>query len=345
MNCNIHKYYSVSCDEYSKDTRILFSINQKYLSAVMIIFALIFSACNDKSASEDKKIIPDTQGYYTVGSALMKDGCEWEFRGTDKMSIWDWSYDSVTAWGMDITRECIDMKLTTDEELQHIVQLARSKGFVTILTAVWWDSEAIQGGTTPYPECQLLGSIPSSDPRYTSIQKRWQEIAVLFKDQTDVWFGVWNEPYEWKKEQTSSSQQWLNDASSMVDNIRVTGANNIVVLCGNAMGQGYEPFIEKGAELLDGRKNIVFDIHAYQTYWDIPQDEIENILNEMKNTDIAPVIIGEFSANGTQPYEAVMNACRNTHTSILAWLWNQYEEPFKSAYKLYSRELRNLGCN
>jgi len=327
------------------DSGIIFFSIQKFNIIAIIFCTLMVSSCTDKSEPEDKKNIQDSAGYYTVGSALMKNNCEWEFRGTDKMSIWNWSYDSIAAWGMDITRECIDMKLTTDSELIQIVQLARSKGFVTILTAVWWDSDAIHDGTTPYPDCQLLGSIPSSDSRFLSVQKRWREIAVLFKNQTDVWFGVWNEPYNWKKEQTASSQQWLNDATLLVDNIRSTGANNIIVLCGNAMGQGYEPFMEKGPDLLSGRKNIVFDIHAYQTYWDLNQASIENILTELKNADIAPVIIGEFSANGTQPYQSVMHACRTTHTSILAWLWDQYEEPFKSIFKSYCMEQRNLGCN
>jgi mannan endo-1,4-beta-mannosidase len=302
-------------------------------------------SCDDDSVSEQNNLPFDSTGYYTLGSKLMKDNCEWEFRGTDKMSIWDWSYDSVSAWGMDITRECIDMKLTSDEELIQIAQLARNRGFVTILTAVWWDSDAIHGGTTPYPDCQLLGSIPTDDARFDSIQKRWQEIAVLFKNQTDVWFGVWNEPYDWNKELTASSQQWLNDAVVMVDNIRETGANNIIVLCGNAMGQGHEPFLEKGAELLQGRKNIVFDIHAYQTYWNLSQQDIEIRLTELKNANIAPVIIGEFANNGSQPYESVMNACRNKHISLLAWLWNQYEEPFKSTFKSYCKELRNTDCN
>jgi mannan endo-1,4-beta-mannosidase len=339
----LSEFAFASVSKNLKNSETILSGIRKWI-LLLLLFAIVLSACKDKSGPGEEIPDVDTSGYHTQGSALMKKNCEWEFRGTDKMSIWDWNYDSVAAWGMDITRECIDMKLTTNEELLHIVQLARAKGFVTILTAVWWDSDAINGGTTPYPACQLLGSIPSTDPRFLSVQERWQAIAALFKNQTDVWFGVWNEPYNWKKEQTASSQQWLSDASLMVDNIRSTGANNIIVLCGNAMGQGYEPFLEKGPELLQGRKNIVFDIHAYQTYWDLNQTAIENILTELKNADIAPVIIGEFSANGTQPYQSVMNACRTTNTSILAWLWNQYEEPFKSTFRSYCGERRNLNC-
>jgi hypothetical protein len=65
----------------------------------------------------------------------------------------------------------------------------------------------------------------------------------------------------------------------MVDSIRSTGSKNIVVLCGNAMGQGYEPFLDRKAELMNGRENIVFDIYAYSTYWDLSAADIESKIN------------------------------------------------------------------
>ena len=76
---------------------------------------------------------PNTNGYYTEGSKLMKNGSFRELRGTDKMSLWDWNYDVISSWGMDITRECIDMKCTSDEDLQALVSLARNKGFALLL--------------------------------------------------------------------------------------------------------------------------------------------------------------------------------------------------------------------
>jgi hypothetical protein len=315
-------------------------------SRLFIISCLIFirPACSKKS---NPVIHPSTEtrtGYYTDGARLMKGSCEWEFRGTDKMSVFDANLDEPAAWGMDILRECIDMKLTSDADLQRIVQAARRKGFVTILTAFWVDSDALPGGTTPYPDCQVLGAIPSLDPRFAAVQKRWREIAVLFKKQSDVWFGVWNEPYDWKKENTASAGQWLEDAKLMTDNIRSAGADNIVVLCGTAMGQGHEPFLEKGAELMDGRNNIVFDIHAYRTYWDVSAAVIVSRINGLKAAGAAPVIFGEFAANGGEPYAAVMSACRSTRTSLLAWLWGQYEEPFYSSFRTYCLEERNSDC-
>lgn len=309
-----------------------------------ILICPLFISCGKKSNPIIENPPEESSGFYTQGSRLMRGNCEWELRGANKMSAWDSNYSDVAAWGMDISRECIDMRCMADADLLRIVSSARQKGFVTILTAFWWDNDAFSNGRTPYPACQLLGATPSRDPRFAQVQARWREIARLFKNQDDVWFGVWNEPYDWKKENTASAEQWLIDAILMVDNIRATGAENIIVLCGTAMGQGHEPFLEKGGELMQGRQNIVFDIHAYQTYWNVSMQIVQSRLNELKAADIAPVIIGEFAANGEQPYAHIMNACRATRTSLLAWLWGQYDEPFQSTFRRYCAEKRNIDC-
>jgi mannan endo-1,4-beta-mannosidase len=320
-------------------------IKMKHYYWVWLLCLIVVIQCCKKSSPTGDTGDQAKTGYYTTGAKLMYNSCEWELRGTNKMSVFsDWNFEEPAAYGMDISRECIDMKCTPDADLQRIVQAGRAKGFVIILTAFWWDSDAFPAGTTPYPECQLLGAVPSRDPRFADIQLRWQQIARLFKNQSDVWFGAWNEPYNWRKEETASSEQWLADAILMVDNIRDTGAENIIVVCGHAMGQGYEPFLEKGTALLAGRKNIVFDIHAYQTYWNISREQIAARLNALKAANIAPVMVGEFAANGEQPYITIMNACRDTKTSLLAWLWGQYQEPFLSQFYAYCQEARNTDC-
>ncbi|MGD0583619.1 MAG: cellulase family glycosylhydrolase [Bacteroidales bacterium] len=323
----------------------LHNINPRITLLVSLIVLVLQSVSCSKKKENGEIIFPNNKGFYTDGSKLMKNGCEWELRGTDKMSVFDLNYFDVKAFGMDITRECIDMKCTSDETLIQIVNNARENGFVTILTAIWYDSDAFSDGTTTYPDCQLLGATPTTDNRFPAVMKRWKEIASLFSNQSDVWFEPWNEPYDWELQNTASSSQWFADASAMVDSIRSTGAKNIVVLCGNAMGQGYEPFLDKGAELMNGRENIVFDIHAYSTYWDLSPEDIESKINVIRNTNSAPLIIGEFADNGSQPYLSAIQACRNTHTSLLAWLWGQYDSTFNSTFKSYCGEKRNLTCN
>ena len=100
---------------------------------------------------------------YTVsGSQILKNNVEWEFVGTNNMAAFSipYNYNTQQSFGMDIVRECIDLKLTSNETLESIISTARSKGFVIILAGFWYDNDAFIGGTTPYPECQLLGRNP-----------------------------------------------------------------------------------------------------------------------------------------------------------------------------------------
>ena len=77
----------------------------------------------------------------------------------------------------------------------------------------------------------LIGATPSEDSRFAGVQSRWRQIAALFKNQDDVWFGLLNEPYDWRKENAASSEQWLKDAELLVDNIRGTGAGHYWRIC------------------------------------------------------------------------------------------------------------------
>lgn len=53
----------------------------------------------------------------------------------------------------------------------------------------------------------------------------------------------------------------------MVDNLRsVEGFNNIIVVPGNEQEQSEVAILEQGNNSLPNRKNIVFDIHAYEKW-------------------------------------------------------------------------------
>jgi len=284
------------------------------------------------------------QNVYSVeGSEILKNGLSWEFVGADNMAVFSipYNYSTQQSQGMDISRECIDMKLTSDATLQNMVTSARSKGQVLILSGFWYDNDAFSGGKTSYPGCQLLGANPQADSRWTAVMKRWKEIASLpfIKDQTDVWINPWNEPYSWEGLDGYTNAMWENDSKAMVDNIRSSGANNIIALNGSHMGQGHDVIIERGKNVLQGRSNIIFDIHAYGR-WDVP---VTTIKSRFKALHAAgnPFIIGEFAANGDYAYQSIMDACRAEKVSLLGWLWGQYKEPFAGIFKKYSMAPRN----
>jgi len=231
--------------------------------------------------------------------------------------------------------------MTSDATLESLVASARSKGQVLILAGFWYDSDAFAGGKTPYPGCQLLGANPQADSRWAAIMKRWKEIASLpfIKNKTDVWINPWNEPYDWEGKGGYTNDMWEKDTKAMIDSIRSSGANNIIAVNGSHMGQGHAVIIERGANVRQGRSNIVFDIHAYGR-WDVSVATLRSRFQALRNAGNA-FIIGEFAANGDYVYQTIMDACRTEKVSLLAWLWGQYKEPFASIYKKYTMAPRN----
>jgi len=285
------------------------------------------------------------QDIYSVkDSLILKNSVLWEFVGTDNMAVFSlpYNYSPQQSLGMDITRECIDMKLTTDAKLQSLVTSARSKGQVLILAGFWYDSDAFSGGKTPYPDCQLLGANPQADPRWNAVMSRWKQIASLafIKNKTDVWINPWNEPYYWDGTHGYTNDMWEKDAKAMIDSIRGTGAKNIVVIEGSHTGQGHAVIIERGKNVRQGRENIVFDLHAYSSKWNISASAIRSRFQAIRNAGNA-FIIGEFANNGDEVSKPVMDACRAEKVSLLAWLWGQYKEPFATSFKQYSQAPRN----
>jgi mannan endo-1,4-beta-mannosidase len=280
------------------------------------------------------------------GPQIYKNGIPWEFSGTDNMAVFSlpYNYSTQQGLGMDIFRECIDMKLTSDDALEKLVNSARSKGLVVILAGFWYDSDAFSGGTTPYPDCQLLGNNPQSDSRWAAVMNRWKEIANLpfIKNYGDVWINPWNEPYSWDGTNGYTDDLWETDAKAMVDSIRSTGASNVIVIEGSHMGQGHTVILDRGKNVREGRTNIVFDLHCYDSKWNIDVASIRARFQALHNTGNA-FIVGEFAANGDHVYQPIMEACRAEKVSLLAWLWGQYKEPFNTAYRNFCKAPRNIS--
>jgi mannan endo-1,4-beta-mannosidase len=282
--------------------------------------------------------------YSIKDSLILKNGVQWEFNGTDNMAVFGLPYDysAQVNQGMDIVRECIDLKITSDANLESLVSNARSKNLVIILAGMWYDNDAFSTGTTPYPDCQLLGVNPQEDLRWNAVMTRWQEIANLpfIKNNSDVWLNLWNEPYYWDGSHGYTDDMWEADAKAMIDSIRNTGASNIIVIEGSHTGQGHEVIVNRGKNVRQGQTNILFDIHAYNAKWNISKTNIQSRFQQIRNAGNA-FIVGEFANNGDEVWQPVIDACRAEKVSLLAWLWGQYKEPFGASFEEYCKAPRN----
>lgn len=266
--------------------------------------------------------------YSISGTKILKNGNPVELRGVNSMDVfsssWAGGIPSMNDWNIEIIRESIDMKVTSNSKLQEIVNTARANGKVVILDAMWFDHKDL-GGNTAYPNCQLFAKNPSQDSRWDAVKTRWREIANLFKNQSDVWFDVWNEPYWWDNSHGYSDDLWLSDMKALVDNIRSTGATNIVCVPCSGQGQIEDVLVSKGPTLLQGRSNILFEIHAYERWLQSSQSNVESRIQRLLDAGLA-IFFGEYAPHnsGNPPVMDVtnfLNAVRNKRITTTAWLW------------------------
>ena len=157
-----------------------------------------------------------------------------------------------------------------------------------------------------------------------------QRIAEHFKNQQDVWIEVWNEPYHWDNENGYSHVLWLADMEDMVDNLReVDGFESIVIVPGNEQGQSEAALLTHGKDLMRGRNNLLFDLHAYEK-WLLDSTESSLITRiEAIQTAGIPFIMGEVGVQNVgdvMPVQHFLNAARATRLTTLAWVWNQNSE-------------------
>lgn len=87
----------------------------------------------------------------------------------------------------------------------------------------------------------------------------WRQLAIAFKDNPRVWFGLMNEP------NNMPTEQWLGAANAAVAAIRKTGAKQLILVPGNSWS-GAHSWVKNNDMLLqirDPGKNYAFEAHQY----------------------------------------------------------------------------------
>lgn len=275
--------------------------------------------------------------YTTSGNQILKDGVPVQLRGANGLHEYGVGSGDMNAWKMDVVRETIhnfqNIPLTGAAQnqaptgqpeqykhsLQNIVNDNRANGKVTIFCPFSWDARDTQDNL-------FLGKNPSSSPWWNDYKTKYRAIANQFKNQSDVWFDVWNEPYWWDANDPRGYTEalWLSDMKAMVDNIRSTGATNIILVPGSLMGQGETVVLNQGASLLSGRSNLVFGIHAYEKWLYDSQSQIESRMAAIQNKGF-PIFFGEYGAqnNDTMDVANFLAACRSRKVGATAWIWKR----------------------
>lgn len=307
---------------------------------ILFIFILAFQIFISCSKSENVNNPISQVGYTISGTNILNTGKPIQLIGANTFHSFGASTannDDMKSWNLDIAREFIgninenpinggpiqDSNGSWLHSLQKIVDGNRLNNRITILCAFGWN------GTS---ETLFTGKMPAKTAWFTDYKTRLQSWANQFKNQSDVWIEVWNEPYRYDRTDGYTDAIWMNDMNEMTAIIRNTGNKNIILIPCAEQGQDESVLINKGSSFLFNKTNILFDIHAYEKWLLVSNTSITSRLDNLQTHNL-PVIFGETAPmnSGILMNPAyLLNELYNRGKSICAWTW-KYDENDKDA--------------
>ncbi len=160
----------------------------------------------------------------------------------------------------------------------------------------------------------------------TTATKWWVAQANKYKNNGYVWFNLMNEPGEGGGPVPA---EWLNVHKALIQAIRNTGANNIIVCDEHGFGQanGFDnnassAALTYGETLTSQFKNIVFSLHLYGN-WVYGKDRLDSYVDAAKAKKLV-VMMGEYGVGNDYSMEVtstVMKVCIPKKIGRIAWQW------------------------
>lgn len=291
----------------------------------IILCAFALSSCHKH---KDIPVFSGTQPYATNGPYIYHYKYPVQLIGADAFHVFSAGGTDMTSWHLDIAREFIgnmeqeplsgsvlkDNNGSYLYPLQTIVDSNRANGRITILCPFGWDGSS---------STVFSGTMPAKTSWWSAYQAKMAQWAIQFSNQPDVWIEVWNEPYNYNRTDGYTDEVWLDDMTGMVNIIRNAGNNNIILVPGAEQGQDESVLENKGPSFLQGRTNILFDIHAYEKWLLVPMSEMGTRLQQLKLNNI-PVIFGEtapMNAGFLMDPAPFLDSIYHRGLSVCAWVW------------------------
>lgn len=293
---------------------------------LVLLLICLTSGLTTISCSSDEK--ENGLVYQIVGTKILNQGVTKQFIGSNAFHSFGVGSSDMDAWKIDIVREFIgnvqqnpiagnpiqDQNGSYLHSIQSIVYDNRVHNKVTLLCAFGWN------GTT---ETLFTGKRPTNTSWWSEYKIKLKEWAIQFKNQPDVWIEVWNEPYRYDRTDGYSDEIWESDMNELVSIIRNENNTNIIVIPCAEQGQDESVLINKGATFLNGKSNILFDVHAYEKWLLDTPIQIDNRLQLLKNMNL-PVFFGEIApmnAGALMNPQIMLDKLHNRGFSICAWVW------------------------
>jgi endoglucanase len=189
---------------------------------------------------------------------------------------------------------------------------------------------------------KALGQLPMADA--DNSPAFWTSVATQFKDDDDIIFDLYNEPYiSTMNAQTSDTWEcWLNGCminpgagskgsgpttawmsagmQSLVTAVRNTGATQIIMLGGLNFANTFDGFVANLPN--DPLKNIAVSFHVYNFTGGNTQAFWSSTISGLAAT--YPVVTGELGENDCAStfIDTYMTWADTAGVSYLAWAWN-----------------------
>ena len=151
------------------------------------------------------------------------------------------------------------------------------------------DAYTSQGAVVMFDAHDLIGSY-YEDENWEILKDYWRDMAQEFKDNPHVWLNLHNEPGN----DVAQQDKWVEYHRELIDIIRAEGANNTIVIDGEAWGQDFhtQTIVTHAQEVMAGNENIVFSIHVYDQW---TTNDLGAYLDLLEAQNI-PIIIGEYGS-------------------------------------------------
>lgn len=192
-----------------------------------------------------------------------------------------------------------------------------------------------------------VGSWPyaSGQAHTDAIKNFFVALAQKYKNNPYVWFNLINEPggppYEdghYGDPAYSTVPRWVNVNRQIIQAIRATGAQNMIVVDGMTWGQDsedgsgnrvseYDSAILRGGPQVmtnaSGRPfgNVLFSVHTYGAWRTNPGPRLEQFFRDVRGKGMTP-LVGEFNHSDLNVARAMVSVAHNLGVGRLVWHHN-----------------------
>jgi len=316
---------------------------------MVICLTITATACvssdneNNSEETENNEVVNDMNSvkqFKVDGTKIISpDGEEFLIKGVNVNGPgWVFPRDTLQdveliadVWQFNAVRLCATIgwhwAQNNNADLDGIIEAFTSRNIVVMLELHDWTG--IYPKDYGYDIEDGVKWIPSVD----ELKEYWVDKAERFKDNPYVWFNIMNEPGSDNSKESADS--WFDIHSRVIEAIRGTGSENIIVLDEHGWGQGsgyyggkdsYDSsIIRMSPKLNKVYNNLVYSLHVYDA-WRNGQSRFDDYFKDARELGLC-VILGEYgvgkdSISQHSAVKSMFNSAIVNNIGRIFWAWD-----------------------